>query len=167
MADEKVRPEIVSLLSPETDQEFEQSLNEPAEEEQAVPRTRKKRRDSGAPRKAKTITVGEVDERLERAKKKFSSLGGGQAIKKLFSILDKPLDNEEEEDVDDYFYLLSHKGALDPTQSWIVMILCAVILFGRLVGSRTESFVELREILSPREKSLEVSADGENQTRPM
>lgn len=153
-----IRPQVSDMLAPGSEEDFMESLpDSTANPEDVTPTGRKKRRDAGqpkGPRKPKATPIqGEivVDEKLERAKKKYASLGGGTAIKSLFVMLDKPLDRGEEEDIDDYFYLLSKKAQLDPSESWIVMFFCALILLGRLLGTRTAIGSEIKKLFTPKE----------------
>jgi hypothetical protein len=159
------------MLSPGSDDDFLDSLPETTSESNTVPelKTRKPRSDAGKPRGRKPrgsqleISGEPKDEKLERAKQKFASLGGGTAIKSLFVMMDKPLEPKEEEDVDDYFYLLSKKAQLDPSDSWIIMFFCAFLLVGRLLGTRTAIGGELKKLFSPK-KTEEVSEDDANET---
>lgn len=146
-------PQIVNMLSPEAEPEFLESLT-PADTVSDDKPARKPRADKGKPRTVRKPVELENDPLLARARRKFGALGGSAAFKKFFSMIEKPLDSQEEEDVDDYFYLLSKKAAIDPSESWIAMILCAAILVFRLVGTRTKVAGELAK------------AFGEKKTEP-
>lgn len=147
------RKQIVDMLAPGSEEEFVDSLPEstniPLELTPPEPVTRKRRSDAGVRRARKAAEQSsENDPILDRAKRKYSTLGGGTAVKKLFDLMEKPLDTQEKEDVDDYFYLLAKKGNLDPSQSWFVMIVCGLILLTMLFGSRTPLGDALKDMFS-------------------
>lgn len=155
------RTQVRDMLAPGSDEDFRLSLSENTNE--APPtgepvRRRARRSDAGVPkgprtRKAATEVPAEpIDPVLERAKRKFATLGGGTTVKRVFEMLDKPLDTKEAEDVDDYFYLVAKKGNLDPSQSWFVMIVCGLILVLTLLGSRTGIGDMLKEAFAPKKK---------------
>jgi hypothetical protein len=85
------------------------------------------------------------DPRLERAKAKCSGLGGAALIESGFMAAQKPLDDKEQEDLEDQFYLISIKAGLDPMGSWVFLIVYTVVLLSRLVLVRTELGEEVRE----------------------
>jgi hypothetical protein len=145
------------MMAPGTDDDFRASLPDNTNSEQLEPRKRKPRADAGQPRGPKRgkveLPAEPIDPILERAKRKFATLGGGTTVKKVFQMLDKPLDAKEAEDVDDYFYLVAKKGNLDPSQSWVIMIVCGLILILTLLGTRTSIGESLKEIFAPKKKA--------------
>lgn len=152
------RSQIRDMMAPGSDEEFRASLPENTNVEPLEPRKRKPRADAGQPRgpkrgKPADVPAEPIDPILERAKRKFATLGGGTTVKKVFEMLDKPLDTKEAEDVDDYFYLVAKKGNLDPSQSWVIMILCGLILVLTLLGTRTGIGESLKEIFAPKKKA--------------
>jgi hypothetical protein len=98
-------------------------------------------------KKDKSSGTGEIsdDPRLERAKAKCSGLGGAALIESGFMAAQKPLDDKEQEDLEDQFYLISTKAGLDPMGSWVFLIVYTVVLLSRLVLVRTELGEEVRE----------------------
>lgn len=162
------RPQIINMLSPEDEKTFSDSLPDntgsvpeleltPPEVERPInPETGKPRRSTFGrkmgPRKPKSETSQISDPQLERAKRKFSSLGGGRAVKKFFDLIDKPLETDEVEDVDDYFYLLSKKANLDPSESWLMMLFCFIILLSALASARLSWADDLKHFFSPDNK---------------
>lgn len=150
--------QVTGLLAPESEEEFQQTLAEPVAPETTE---RKPRADKGKPRKKAVVIEAAPDPRLDRARSKFASLGGGTAFKKFFDLIEKPLDSKEEEDVDDYFYLLSKKASLDPSESWMVMIFCALLLVFRLIGSRSSLGSELKKSFGEKKKLPEPETETE------
>lgn len=149
---QRQRQQITDMLAPGSEQEFAESLPESTNVsfELTPPESvgRKRRSDAGVRRKKSAEPSAGDDPILDRAKRKYSTLGGGTAVKKLFDLMEKPLDIQEKEDVDDYFYLLAKKGNLDPSQSWFVMIVCGLILLATLFGSRTPLGDALKDAFS-------------------
>lgn len=173
------RPQIVKMISPEDDKAFLESLPESTVNESASdftltspderpinPLTGKPRRANFGkklgPRKPRTEASSEpVDPNLERAKRKYASLGGGRAVKKFFDLVDKPLDAGEIEDVDDYFLLLSYKAKLDPSESWIMMVFCFIILVGALASARLSWADDVKRFFSHDEEPTELPEANE------
>lgn len=150
------RPQITQMLAPEDEKSFEDSLPQStATMEDKKPRQKRRTKEEMAASRGEVISPGPVDKRLERAKAKFASLGAGSSIKATFKGFDKPLTDDESEDVDDFFYLMSSKGSLDPSQSWIVLIGCACMLILRLFAVRTDFGKQLQDLFFSKEKKAE------------
>jgi hypothetical protein len=157
---EEPRPQITQMLSPEDEKSFEDSLPvSTATTEDEKPRKKRRTKEEMAASRGEVIQPGPVDKRLERAKAKFASLGAGSSIKATFKGFGKPLTDDESEDVDDFFYLMSSKGSLDPSQSWIVLIGCACMLILRLFAVRTDFGKQLQDLFFNKDKKEEKKDD--------
>ena len=121
---------------------------------------RKKRRTKAE--MAKEKSSGEVvDIRLERAKSKAAGLGAAKLIESGFTAAGKPLEETEKEDVDDQFYLIANKAGIDPSGSWLFLILYTIALLSRLILKRTELGEEVADFI----KGL-FEPKGETQSGP-
>lgn len=134
---DSVRPEVLNMSGFTSAQELVDSLPDNSNisiGEDEKPRTRKPR----GPNKKKLIETPMVqsDVRLQQALERMSAFGGSRTVKSAFSITGKPLDTDEQLDVDDYFYVLSKTKNLDPTGSPIMLTIFAVVLMIRLVAVR-------------------------------
>lgn len=164
------RPQITQMLAPESDKDFEESFpDSTANPQLPLPEKRKRRTraEMEAARANGEVTSGPAtkeDERLEKCKRKFAAMGGGRMVKAGVGRLtpEKPLDKQEQEDVDDYFYMVAAKGGIDPMKNWFTMWLTLFCLLLQLVLSRTEMFDKLKDILFPEKKKAEKSqGEGE------
>lgn len=164
--DDAPRPQITSMLAPEPDKEFGADLPDstanplPTEPQKRKRRTRAELEAAGFYPKLGTApaSVEVTDPKLEKIKRKFAAMGGGQMVKAGFSRLtpDKPLNDSEAEDVDDYFYMVAAKGGIDPSKNWYMMFLTLFCLLLRLVLTRTDMFDKLKELVSPEKPQQKV-----------
>ena len=134
---------IKDMLAPGSEKNFFDSLPEQtSSEDQSLPdepKIRKKRRTKEEMARSRgDAAEAPVDKRLERAKAKAAGLGGAKLVAGGFAAAQKPLNDEEAEDVDDQFYLISHKAGIDPSGSWLFLIVYTIALLGRLILVRTE-----------------------------
>lgn len=80
-----------------------------------------------------------ADKKYRDSLERLNGFGGPTALKAVFKATQKPLDSEEEADVNAYFYVMSKRFApLDPSQSIIGMVIMALLLIARLVYVRME-----------------------------
>lgn len=153
-----VREPIRAMLAGGSEADFKDSLPEQTStedtggspEEQA-PRRKRRTKAEIAAAKGEGAPAP-VDKRLERAKAKASGLGGAALVKSGFQIASKPLNSEEEEDVDDQFYLIANKAGIDPSGSWLFVILYTVALMARLILSRTDLGEQIKAFLEGRKE---------------
>lgn len=157
-----VREPIKDMLAGGSEEDFKDSLPEQTSDGDGSlepPAPRKKRRTKAEIAAAKGGSPqAPPDARLERAKAKASGLGGAQLVESGFRLAGKPLDVTEKEDLDDQFYLIATKAGIDPSGSWLFVILYTVALLARLVLSRTDLGEQLRAFLEGRK---EERTDGE------
>ena len=78
----------------------------------------------------------ETDQRYKDAVARMSSFGGAEAVRTAFNVTGKPLDEKENGEIDDYFYVISKKYSLDATKSGLFLSLYAVLLLLRLIVTR-------------------------------
>lgn len=175
--DDTPKAEIVNMLSPEDDKSFLGSLPDttvdasdfeltaPESDRPINPATGKPRRANygvkRGPRKPSTSPETD-DPQLERAKRKFASMGAGRATKKFFDLIEKPLDADETEDVDDYFYLLSKKANIDPSQSWLMMLVCFVVLVMALASARLSWTDDVKKFFADEKADKSDNHDNNN-----
>lgn len=150
----EVRGPIKDMLAGGSDADFKDSLPEQTSSEDAggspeEMAPRKKRRTKAEIAGAKGEgPQAPVDVRLERAKAKASGLGGAALVESGFKLAGEPLDKQEKEDVDDQFYLIASKAGIDPSGSWLFVILYTIALLARLILSRTDLGEQLRDFLA-------------------
>jgi hypothetical protein len=153
------REQVTAMLSPESDKDFELSLPDstaqPTATDEKPKRKRRTKEEMASARGEGESSEVVIDKDLERARRKYTVLGAGSTIKAGFVTMRKPLSKSEEEDVDDYFRLVSSKGGLDPAQSWVTMFFCALLLLCRLVFVRTDLGEQLKGFLFPEPKKEE------------
>lgn len=152
------RPQIKQMLGGESDEDF--AANLPDSTSGPVASEPKRKRRTKAEMDAARGQAGEVlppvvDKRLEKARAKFASLGASKFIDAGFSTMGKPLTEEEKGDMDDYFYLVSSKGSIDPSQSWVVLIICGLVFLGQLIFTRTTLGDDIKKMLFPEKKEEE------------
>lgn len=150
--DSEINLPIRDMLAPGSEDDFKDSLpDQTSTSDSGIPeetRPRKKRRTKEEMAAARGEgQAAPVDKRLERAKAKASGLGAAKLVASGFKLANAPLDDQEHEDVDDQFYLIANKAGVDPTGSWIYVILYTLILLTRLVLSRTEMGEQLKDLL--------------------
>ena len=156
-APSEVRAPIKQMLSPQGEKDFVASL--PASTAEApTEKTRK-------PRTPKTPEPV-IDLRLERAKGKAAGLGAAQLLKSGFTAVGKPLDSQEVEDVDDQFYLIAKKAGVDPTGSWLFVVIYTLVLIVRLIAIRTSLGEEveawMKNIFTPKKQEGETKEEVTN-----
>jgi hypothetical protein len=164
-----VRGPIKEMLAGGDEKSFLESLPEQTSTEtdslspeESTPR--RKRRTKAE--MAKDANAAPVDMRLERAKSKAAGLGAAKLVESGFAAASKPLDEQEKEDLDDQFYLIANKAGIDPSGSWLFLVLYTIALLGRLVLKRTELGEEvgdfIKGIFEPKtEASMEPEPTGE------
>jgi hypothetical protein len=146
-----VRGPIKDMLAGGSEADFKESLPEEtasgdlqlSPEESATPR--RKRRSKAEMEKDRKES-GPVDKRLERAKGKCVGLGGAGIVTAGFSMAGKGLNDTEQEDVEDQFYLISCKSGAN-ADSWLFIIIYTICLIAKLVMVRTEMGEEVQEWL--------------------
>lgn len=164
----EVRGPIKDMLAGGSDKDFLESLPEQTSSEDAggspeemAPKKKYKKRTP----KEETPSAP-VDKRLERAKAKASGLGGAALVESGFKLSGHPLDSEETEDVEDQFYLIANKAGIDPSGSWLFVILYTIALLARLVLSRTDLGEQIRAFLAgvgKEEKKKDGAKEAPNQ----
>jgi hypothetical protein len=76
------------------------------------------------------------DPRYKRIIEKTRAMGGVKIVKSGFALSGKPLDQDEELDFDDYFYVVSKKVKFDPASSWLMMIVWFAGLMCQAIAAR-------------------------------
>jgi hypothetical protein len=148
-----VRTPIRDMLASGSEAEFLESLpSQTSSDSMESPEETKPRKKRGPNKKKEQQSDTPVDIRLERAKAKASGLGGAALIESGFKLSGEPLDTQEKEDLDDQFYLIACKAGIDPSGSWLFLILYTVALLARLVLSRTELGEQIRNLFAPKEE---------------
>lgn len=156
-----VREPIKEMLAGGSDKDFKESLPDVTSSEDAGspeemrPRKKRRSKEEIARERGDTPEV-KVDKRLERAKGKAAGLGAAKLVESGFAASGKPLNEEENEDVGDQFYLIATKAGVDPSGSWLFLIIYTIALLARLVLVRTELGAEvkdwLKEMFEPKPK---------------
>lgn len=160
-----VRDEIKSMSGFNSDEELEAFLPEstvstttefpqPDYDPTLTPTGRKKRK--FGPRKPKG-DAEPTDKRLERFKERATGLGGKSVVTVGFEMSGQPLKDDEDEELGDFFYALSKKANIDPTENWILLGLYFVFMLSRFIVSRTNFGDEIKKFLIPH-------ADDEDET---
>lgn len=152
-----VRDEIKNMSGFNSDEELEAYLPEstvstttefPPADNDLTPTGRKKRK--LGPRKKKLDDTGEpTDKRIERFKERATGLGGKSVVTVGFEMSGQPLKHEEDEELGDFFYALSKKANIDPTENWILLGLYFVFMLSRFIVARTNLGDEIKKFLSP------------------
>lgn len=136
---DQVRGPIKDMLAGGSDEDFKNSLPETTSDSGDLwdtplePKPRKPRK----PRAPKEDVSTPIDKRLERAQGKMVGLGAAGLVSAGFTMSGKPLNDEEHEDVDDQFYLISKKVGGN-SDSWILIIGYTLALLAKLIILRTE-----------------------------
>lgn len=146
--------QITNILAPGSEEDFVKSLpeNTAVSTEEAPPRKKYQR-------KPKTIdaATGEIDPlmsdpRYQKAIGNMSGLGGARFVKVGFSVSGKPLENDEESEIDDLFYVIGKRSKLDPGASWFVLGLYSLFLLCRLIVVRTDAGDQLKKFFEPKKE---------------
>jgi hypothetical protein len=142
---EGVRPQVMQMTGHATEEEMISSLpentNQPTGDDDAPRRTRRPRQPRPVEPEADPLAT---DKRYQRAVGNGTFLGAPKIVKGGFSIAAKIADKEEialnedeAEEVDDYFYALSKRHPLgDPFATWYMSLLYFVAMIATLVGTR-------------------------------
>lgn len=77
-----------------------------------------------------------ADKRYSEAVANMSSFGGAKTVKTAFHMTGKPLEDDEEKEVNDLFYVISKKYTLDPANSGIFLSIYSVLMLLRFIGVR-------------------------------
>jgi hypothetical protein len=154
---EPVRPEVKRMSGHESEAEMAAGLpdNTMTAAPEAIKRTRRTKAEMETLRSQGAADPNLSDKRYVSAIAKMNAFGGPKLVKGTFAAVglatgDKniPLNQEESDDLEDYFYVLSKKyNVLDPTRHWVTM---AVFFFGmlgsfiltRVLGSKSNSLAK-------------------------
>jgi hypothetical protein len=150
-SEDSVRPQIKGMSGFSSDESFEDALPdstiEDAGAEELTPTGRKKRK--LGPRKSKLISSDEiVDPIVKRFNERANSLGGSELVTTAFKFTGKPLETEEKDELNDFFYVLSKKGGFDVQSSWFLMGLYCVFMLVRFFIIRTDLGKQLEGIFT-------------------
>jgi len=166
MADKVVRDEIKNLSGFNSDEQLESWLPESTVREAPLPDMTSAAQTEYTPtgrikkpRKKKDET--EIDKRKERFKERATGLGGKSIIVTGFEMTDKPLDTDEDEELGDFFYVLSQKANIDPSENWILMGLYFVFMLARFTISRTSLGDDIKKFLSPKTEEEKQTEENE------
>lgn len=166
---DEVRGPIKDMLAGGSEEDFKDSLPEQTssdgEGSLEPPAARKKRRSKAEILAAKGEgTPAMVDKRLERAKQKQTGLGAAGLVSAGFTVSGKPLNDQEDEDIGDQFYLISNKLGGN-SDSWFFIIFYTVALIAKLIMVRTQLGEEvqawMKEMFKPKERK---GAEQQKQT---
>jgi hypothetical protein len=147
-----VKEPIRDMLAPGTEEDFVSSLPETTSTEKMdFPST-----DLGEakPKRKYAKKIAEQapenplfeDKRYRDAIGRMNGLGGARVIKVGFNVTGKPLESEEESEIDDLFYVIGKRSKLDPGESWFILGLYALFLLIRLIVVRTEAGEALKKL---------------------
>lgn len=135
----KINNAITQLSGFSSDSDLEASLsqdtNAESSNDEKKPKQRRKRRTKDEMALARGDNAGS-DERYEQAVQRMNAFGGARTAKAAFVATGRPLDEGEQLEMDDLFYVASKKWGLDPSGSPWLMSLYALLLFARLVVVR-------------------------------
>ena len=122
-----------------TEEEMLKAMPDNSNEEDAIkedkPRRKRRTKDEMAASRGADDPMM-ADKRYREAIERMNGYGGPRVIKTVFGATSKPLDDQEELEVDDYFYVLSKRHGLDPSRSNVAMFIYAFLLFARILGMR-------------------------------
>lgn len=152
-----VRDQIKAMTGHATDEEFELAVPENTDAVAEAPLKRKRRSKAEIElERGGTVLPPEdplmSDPRYKKAIGRMNSLGGAAIIDTGFKLTGKPLEQEEKNEWDDFFYVVSKKGGLDPSQNWWLMGLFAFFLLTRHAVARTEIGEHFMEFFKPKEE---------------
>jgi hypothetical protein len=144
----EVRGPIKEMLAGGSEADFKDSLPEQTSSEMldGSPESTKPRK-KYTKKEKEPVNAAPVDLRLERAKAKASGLGAAKLIESGFTMAGEPLNDSEKEDVDDQFYLIATKAGIDPSGSWLFLVIYTIALLGRLILSRTELGAQVQQLV--------------------
>jgi len=151
-SEDNVREQIKGMAGYSDDSSFENALPETTiesatETEELTPTGRKKRK--LGPRKPKLINSEEItDPIIKRFNERANSLGGSELVTTAFKFTGKPLETEEKDELNDFFYVLSKKGGFDVQSSWFLMGLYCVFMLVRFFIIRTDLGKQLEGIFT-------------------
>jgi hypothetical protein len=159
-ANAPAREQIVNMIAPGSEEDFAASLPESTAApldlgtgtvEAPQKRKRRSKEEMAAARGGAPATPPPQDDlmsdpRYRKIMGKMSGLGGKKIVAIGFKASGKPLNDEEEEDVDDCFYALSRKGGLAAGDSWAVLIIYTLVIIVQLALERTDIPAKLKEL---------------------
>lgn len=150
--EDAVRSQIKGMSGFSSDESFEDALPDSTIEdagaaEELTPTGRKKRK--LGPRKPKLVSSEEItDPIIKRFNERANSLGGSELVTTAFKFTGKPLEVEEKDELNDFFYVLSKKGGFDVQSSWFLMGLYCVFMLVRFFIIRTDLGKQLEGIFN-------------------
>jgi hypothetical protein len=142
--------QITNILAPGDEESFSESLPESTATMETDKPKRKRRTRAEIDAANGELDPLMSDARYKQAVGNMAGFGGARVIKTLAKLTGKPLDAEEEQDVDDLFYVIAKRSKLDPGASWTVLIIYAVFLVLRLIGVRTDAGKVLKQMFEPK-----------------
>lgn len=103
------------------------------------PEKKRKRRTKAEMEAAKGSSLSpeiENDARYKKAVTNMSAFGGAKTVRSAFAVTGAPLQADENEEVEDYFYVISKRYSLDASRSGIFLSVYAILLMLRLICTR-------------------------------
>jgi len=87
------------------------------------------------------------DERYMKAISNINSFGGKKALVAGFTLAGQPLDQDEEGEVDDLFYVIARRARFNPEASWWIIGFYSLFLLARLIVTRSKEGKRLLALL--------------------
>jgi hypothetical protein len=145
-----VRPQIKNMVSPGTDEDFEKNLPlSTAQTETAAEPEKKTRKPYTKRAKAEPETETDPlmsDPRYAAIVGEMSSMGGKEIVALACRASGKPMDAKEEKKVDDTFYVIARKGEFNPANSWISLLIYALVVALQLALARTDIVEKIKAL---------------------
>lgn len=138
-ANVEVRPAVLNMSGFKDETELAAVIPDStaiAAADESKPRRKRRTKAEMEAAKGEQSSLAADDPRYRDAVNRMSAFGGAATIRTAFAATGKPLDKQEETEVDDYFYVISRKYSLDASQSGIFLSIYAVLLMLRLVATR-------------------------------
>jgi hypothetical protein len=167
-----VRPQIKSMVSPGSDEEFEKTLPTstaaPVGDAPLGEQKRKRRtKEEMAAARGETVAPAPVvdplmqDERYARIMADMTSGGGKEIVSFGFRFSNKPLTTKEENKLDDMFYVIAKRSKYNPAESWFAFALYFLLaVLGPMIIERTGIVAKIKalfeqEKIQPKPKTIE------------
>lgn len=166
---DQVRSQIKDMIAPGDAKQFAESLPDSTAstgEVETKKRTRRTKAEMDAERGGSKPTEPVIDPLMADARYakimgRMSGAGGKKIIGFAFKASGKPLNGEEEQELDDQFYVMAKRGGWNPGQSWFAILLYFFLaVLGPMVAERTEIGEKIAELFRPLPQAPKKDAKG-------
>lgn len=161
---QEVREQIIKMAGAGSDEDWANSLPDSTLSSPEITVPAEERTKRKYTKRVKPVEIPkEVDPRIKRFNERANSLGGAGLVKGAFKASGNALNQEEEDEMNDFFYAFSQKANFDITQSWFLMGLYLVFMLIRFYIVRTDIIEQVQQQMKRKKDGTQ--GQGRNETK--